>query len=233
MPFFFVEHLNEKLIVFDEITSKHMINVLRMKKGDEVCLTNGKGKKAGVIIVDDNRKRCTVETIAVIEEKEKSKKVAIGISLIKNASRFEWFLEKGTEIGVNEIIPLICERTEKEKFRYDRMKNIVVSAMLQSQQCWLPVLREPVEFAQAVQLSFGQKFIAHCDQQNRVDLASQLKNQFTNQLLLIGPEGDFSPPEIELARASDFIPVSLGNTRLRTETAGIVGAAILIIGSGS
>lgn len=227
LPFFFVENLTEKTIVLDEVTSKHTINVLRMKSGDEILLTNGKGKKAKAVITNENRKKCTVEISSVKEEKENEKKVTIGISLIKNTSRFEWFLEKATEIGVNEMIPLICSRTEKEKFRFERMQNILISAMLQSRQCYLPVLHQPMEFEKAIQLSFEQKFIAHCEESNRIELHHQIKS--TNQLILIGPEGDFTPTEIELALQNNCTPVSLGDTRLRTETAGIVAATLLCI----
>jgi 16S rRNA (uracil1498-N3)-methyltransferase len=228
LPFFFVENLSDKRIVLDEDTSKHMINVLRMEKGEEVLLTDGKGKKAKAAIVDDNRKKCVVEISSFEMIEERKYKVAIGISLIKNSSRFEWFLEKATEIGVSEIIPLICARTEKEKFRFDRMQNILISAMLQSQQCWLPVLHEPTEFEEAIHFSFEQKFIAHCEESNKQLLSSQQLNG-SNQLILIGPEGDFTHEEIKSAIKNNFIPVSLGNTRLRTETAGMVAATLLCI----
>jgi len=159
------------------------------------------------------------------------KKVAIAISLTKNASRFEWFLEKATEIGVSEIIPMICERTEKEKFRFDRMQGIVISAMLQSQQSWMPVLHQPAEFNQVITSNhFRQKFIAHCEETKKIQLTNQLINQSTNQLILIGPEGDFTPKEIGAALDKGFIPVALGETRLRTETAGMVAATLLCIG---
>lgn len=225
LPFFFVEDLNNKQIVLDEDTSKH-INVLRMQRSEEVLLTDGKGKKAKAFIVDDNRKKCVVEISSLQTEEEKKPKVAIGISLIKNASRFEWFLEKATEIGVNEIIPLICARTEKEKFRYDRMQNILISAMLQSQQCWLPVLREPIEFAKALQLSFEQKFIAHCLAEQKQSLSAHTHDAAS--IILIGPEGDFTEEEIKEALQKGYRPVTLGNTRLRTETAGIVAATLLV-----
>lgn len=228
LPFFFVEDLNDKRTVLNEDTSKHIINVLRMKKDEEVLLTDGKGKKAKAVIIDDNRKKCRVEVMSAEVEKTRDKKIGIGISLLKNSSRFEWFLEKATEIGMSEIIPLVCERTEKEKIRFDRMQNILISAMLQSQQCWLPVLHEPMEFEKATQLSFEQKFIAHCNETQKVQLTNQPINQSTNQLILIGPEGDFTTTEIQLAIQNNFIPVSLGNTRLRTETAGIVAATLLI-----
>ncbi len=227
-PFFFVENLDGNLITLDEDTSKHMINVLRMQKGEEVVLTDGKGRKAKAFIVDDNRKKCMVEISAIATEEERQPKIAIGISLIKNSSRFEWFLEKAAEIGVSEIIPLICARTEKEKFRHDRMRNILVSAMLQSRQCWLPVLHEPMEIKNAIELSFEQKFIAHCEKTGKQPLSSQLRNS-SSQLILIGPEGDFTREEIESATANHFIPASLGDTRLRTETAGMVAATLLCV----
>jgi len=228
LPFFFVESLNDKRIVLDEDTSKHMINVLRMEKGEEVLLTDGKGKKAKASIVDDNRKKCIVQISSMTTEEERKNKVVIGISLIKNSSRFEWFLEKATEIGVSEIFPLLCGRTEKEKFRFDRMQNILISAMLQSQQCWLPILHEPTEFEKAIHLSFEQKFIAHCEETNKHTLSQQITHS-NSRLVIIGPEGDFTHEEIESAIKNNFMPVSLGNTRLRTETAGMVAATLLCI----
>jgi 16S rRNA (uracil1498-N3)-methyltransferase len=226
LPFFFVEDLNTTQIALAEDTSKHMINVLRMQKGKEILLTDGKGKKAKASIVDDNRKKCVVEISSIETEEKEKPKIAIGISLIKNSSRFEWFLEKVTEIGVSEIIPLICTRTEKEKFRHDRMQNILISAMLQSQQCWLPFLHKSTEFDKAVLLPFEQKFIAHCEKTNKQSLSDQQLSS-TSQLILIGPEGDFTHEEIETALKNNFTPVALGSTRLRTETAGIVAATLL------
>jgi 16S rRNA (uracil1498-N3)-methyltransferase len=229
LPFFYVGHLEGNQIVLDEDTSKHIVQVLRMEKGEKVLLTDGKGKKAETEITDDHRKRCVVSVMAVQQEKEKKHKVAIAISLIKNVSRFEWFLEKATEIGVNEIIPLICDRTEKEKFRHDRMQNILISAMLQSQQCWLPVLHEPVAFEKLIHSGhYSQKFIAHCLPEQKQSLPHYnpiLKD--SSSLVLIGPEGDFTESEIRSALASKFVPVTLGHTRLRTETAGLVAAVLL------
>lgn len=227
LPYFFVEELQAKTIQLDEDTSRHMISVLRMERGEEVLLTNGKGSKARAAIVDDNRKRCGVEILSVEKEEERRPRVAIAISIVKNASRLEWFLEKAAEIGVAEIIPLLCERTEKEKFRYDRMKGILVSAMLQSQQTWLPVLHQPTAFAEVVKNSTQQqKFIAHCLRGQKQQLSSLIRP--LSSLILIGPEGDFTPGEVALALEQQFIPVALGNTRLRTETAGMVAAALLM-----
>ena len=225
LPYFFVEDLGTKKIVLGEDVSKHMINVLRMEVGREILLTDGKGKKARATIIDDNRKKVGVEISHVDNSEEKKNKIAIGISLIKNASRFEWFLEKATEIGVSEVLPLICERTEKEKFRHERMNSILISAMLQSQQSWLPVLHEPENFSSVVQRKdFSKKYIAHCVEGEKKKIESG-----ESAIILIGPEGDFTPGEIQKAFDNDFIPVSLGETRLRTETAGIVAATILRI----
>jgi 16S rRNA (uracil1498-N3)-methyltransferase len=232
LPFFYKENidLNTKEVVLDEDTSKHIVQVLRMKTGEQLQLTNGKGHLFTTEITDDNRKKCIVTIIKKSEITNHKSAITIAISLIKNNTRFEWFLEKATEIGVTEIIPLICERTEKTAFKYDRMKNILVSAMLQSQQTWLPVLHEPVKFATLMnQSKQEQKFIAHCEDENiRQPFNSKLINQLTNKLILIGPEGDFTPNEIELALKNDFVPVTLGQTRLRTETAGIVAATLLV-----
>jgi 16S rRNA (uracil1498-N3)-methyltransferase len=154
----------------------------------------------------------------------------IAISLIKNRDRFEWFLEKATEIGVTAIIPLICERTEKEKFRFDRMQGICISAMLQSQQVWLPVLHEPIPFKQVIEeAKQEQKFIAHCMPGEKGNLAGLVNKELSSRIILIGPEGDFTREEADLAIQYQFSPVALGETRLRSETAGVVAATILCI----
>ena len=139
-------------------------------------------------------------------------------------------MEKATEIGVTEIIPLICERTEKTAFKSDRMKTILVSAMLQSQQCWLPVLHEPTKFNSLIQSSsHQQKFIAHCMDDAKRNLADLNNESLSSKIILIGPEGDFTPGEIEFALQNHFSAVTLGQTRLRTETAGIVSAILLLM----
>ncbi|HEV7331941.1 MAG TPA: RsmE family RNA methyltransferase [Flavisolibacter sp.] len=227
LPYFFVEGVDEKKLQLDEDTSKHMIGVLRMQKGEEVLLTDGKGSKAKAVIIDDNRKRCVVEIVTIEKEEARHPHVTIAISIVKNASRFEWFLEKATEIGVTEIIPLLCERTEKEKFRYDRMRGIMISAMLQSQQTWLPLLHQPTAFRDVIQQTTSdQKLIAHCLPEKKQQLSSIIRH--LSSTILIGPEGDFTPAEIAAALKQQFAPVALGNTRLRTETAGIVAATLLL-----
>ena len=211
-----------------EETSKHCIQVLRMKTGEQLQLTNGKGGLYTASISHEDKRHCMV----LVEKEElipsPSKKISIAISLLKNASRFEWFLEKATEIGVSEIIPLICSRTEHTRFRFERMNQIVIAAMLQSQQSWLPTLHEPIKFSALVNDSkHVQKLIAHCEEEQKTSIQSLTNSN--NTLMLIGPEGDFTPQEINTALDHSFIPVTLGNTRLRTETAGIVAATFLAV----
>ena len=233
LPFFYSEEITTASIqlVLNEDTSKHVVQVLRMKNDEQLNLTDGKGNLFTTEIIDDHKKKCTVKILSTHYHQPSKKKVSIAISLIKNTSRFEWFLEKATEMGVHEIIPLICERTEKKHFRFDRMKGILISAMLQSQQCWLPVLREPISLIklwQSPETLPKLKFIAHCEsEKNKEQLTNKLINQSTNKLILIGPEGDFTKSEIDVALQNNFIPVALGETRLRTETAGIVAATLL------
>ena len=226
LPFFYIaEYTGQPVMELDEETSRHIVQVLRMKPGESLNLTDGKGHLLTAAITEVHRKSCTVQ----LQEKQlrpaPARKISIAISLVKNSSRFEWFLEKATEIGVSEILPLICERTEREKFRHDRMNAICISAMLQSQQCWLPLLREPIAFRDLVAADVPEKrFIAHCEEGGD---KIHLRGSGSAAIILIGPEGDFSPAEIAGALERGFIPVSLGATRLRTETAGVVAAALL------
>ena len=230
LPYFYIQSIDplQTEFILDENTSKHIVQVLRMKKEDALRLTDGKGNLLTTTIVDDHKKKCIVKKKEVHHVDQDLKKVTIAISLLKNGSRFEWFLEKATEIGIAEIIPLICERTEKQHFRFDRMKNILISAMLQSQQTWLPVLHEPVDFKNAVKRSeHDRKFIAHCIPGNKTNLVTMPGDQPASQIILIGPEGDFTDEEIQSALQSNFTAVALGETRLRTETAALVAATLL------
>lgn len=228
LPFFYIGTYDkaQKSLVLDEDTSRHIVQVLRMKAGERLHLTDGLGHLLLAEIDDDHKKHCTVSVCEVKFTPAAERKVSIAISNIKNASRFEWFLEKAGEIGVTEIIPLVCERTEKERFRHDRMNAICISAMLQSQQVWLPRLSEPQAFKQVLEQRLeNAKFIAHCEEGPKNSLAGQTVS--ASSIILIGPEGDFTPGEISMALDKEFIPVSLGETRLRTETAGVVAAVLL------
>jgi 16S rRNA (uracil1498-N3)-methyltransferase len=215
------------VVSLHEEASRHIIQVLRMKKGEKLQLTDGLGSLHTAQIIDDFKKMARVEILQSERLEPSPGKIIIGISLVKNTSRFEWFLEKATEIGVTEIIPIICERTERQHFRSDRMKSITISAMLQSQQAWLPKLWEPIPFDQGIaRVIAAQKLIAHCLPGNKQTIKNLLQNK-PDIAIFIGPEGDFTGTEIELALQSNFVPVSLGETRLRTETAGIVAATLL------
>ena len=235
LPFFYLESFDasQQLITLNEETSKHVVQVLRMKEGESLQLTDGKGNLLLAKITDAHKKHCTVQVQSTSYKPQAARKITIAISLVKNANRFEWFLEKATEVGVTEIIPLLCERTERQHFRYDRMKGILVSAMLQSQQTWLPVLQEPVKFENALRQTSTSdgilKLIAHCEETEKNPFSNFQIDQFSNCIILIGPEGDFTTTEINQAIAAEYKPVMLGETRLRTETAGVVAAAILCI----
>jgi len=210
----------------DEDTSHHIVQVLRMKEGEKIAITDGKGNVASGMIAAAHKKHAAIHIISFEKTPAITPKLSIAISLVKNASRFEWFLEKCTELGVTEILPLLCDRTERQKFRHDRMLGICRSAMLQSLQTWLPVLHEPVSFNDVVRgAKEQQKMIAHCVKEAKVDFSSLYNPSLDSHIILIGPEGDFSESEIALARSNNFIPVSLGSTRLRTETAGVFAAA--------
>ncbi len=229
LPFFYHKNLITTNAVFNltEDTSKHCVQVLRMQDGQQLHLTNGKGLKALVQIVTAHKKNTLVKIISNTQATQPTLQNTIAISLIKNNARFEWFVEKATELGIYEIVPLLCKRTERQVFKHERIEGILISAMLQSQQVWLPTLQQPVAFKEYVlTASQKNKFIAHCEETNKTELQNVVQKNVT-QIILIGPEGDFDNSEIDLALQQQFAPVALGNTRLRTETAGIVAATVL------
>ena len=208
---------------FDKTESRHIVKVLRKKDGDTLYITNGKHQLFTVEILFANDKKCLVNIID-IEEKSKpwSYYLHIAIAPTKNNDRLEWSLEKAIEIGVDEITPIICDNSERKVLKTERLQKIVQSAMKQSLKFTLPKLNEPIKFSQFVSTSFkGSKFIAHCEEQDKKAFAEEVIPN-TNLLVLIGPEGDFSTNEIKTALSNNFIPVTLGQSRLRTETAGVV-----------
>jgi 16S rRNA (uracil1498-N3)-methyltransferase len=231
LPFFYNQDLVESgnEYALNEETSKHVVQVLRMQPGEQLKLTDGKGTIVTAEITSNHKKACQVRNLSSTFSPAPVYPQAIAISLLKNAHRFEWFLEKATELGISEIFPLICSRTEKQHFRLDRMTGILTSSMLQSQQSWLPVLHAPIKFNEFLKRDLTQqKFIAHCEDDTKTPLHQQMGTA-RSKIVCIGPEGDFTIDEIYNATARDFIPVSLGNTRLRTETAGVVAATLLMI----
>ena len=230
LPFFYEPDLPDTGTHFtlSEESCRHCIQVLRMKTGEGLQITNGKGLLQTASIVSDDKKK----TVVILQKAEHQpppiKKISIAISLLKNATRFEWFLEKATEIGIFEILPIISKRTENTRFRTDRMNGILTAAMLQSQQTWLPILQVPESLEPFISTkSYSQTLIAHCEKGEPKRFIKELPDS-CETLILIGPEGDFTPSEIQQAVAKNYIPVSLGETRLRTETAGLVAATLLM-----
>lgn len=213
-------------ILLSEEESKHCIRVLRHKSGDVIHIIDGKGNLYEVEITDANPKKCYVK---ILSKKTityaKKHHLHIAISPTKNADRIEWMLEKCTELGVDEFSFIICKRTEKTGIKTDRLKKITESAVKQSIQTILPVINEPRSFKDFItnHTNTSFKYIAHCIEENRTELKSILQNKDT--LILIGPEGDFNEDEIKLALSNNFKALSLGTSRLRTETAGLYVAA--------
>jgi 16S rRNA (uracil1498-N3)-methyltransferase len=197
-----------------------------MDVGEQIDITNGQGGLFHATIQVAHKKNAVVTITTSTQTDRPKQKLQLGISLLKNAVRLEWLFEKATEIGVTCITPLVCERTIHERFKTERMQQIIQSAMIQSQQTWLPVLSETMPLLQFITKgSAAQKLIAHCEPLHKTSIQSIEPSD--DLLLLIGPEGDFAPSEIEAAIAKDFMPIDLGPTRLRTETAGIFALSCL------
>ena len=213
---------NSSQIKFDKDESRHIIKVLRKSIGDVLYITNGKGLLFTSTIIEDHLKQCAAK-ITNIEFKARPKyQLHLAVAPTKMNDRYEWFLEKATEIGVAEITPILCEHSERNRIKLERYDKIIQSALKQSLQYYLPKLNAPINFKQFINQEFpNQKFIAHCEEFNKQSIKQVLQPN-NDVIILIGPEGDFSVKEIEIAIKNNFIPVTLGETRLRTETAAIV-----------
>jgi 16S rRNA (uracil1498-N3)-methyltransferase len=227
MQLFFNPTINENsdFFSFDKEESKHIIKVLRKKDSDILFVTNGLGIlfKTEITLASDSK--CTVK-IVFIEKTEPSKYyLHLAVAPTKMNDRYEWFLEKATEIGVSEITPIICEHSERKIIKTERFDKIIQSAMKQSNQMYLPKLNDPILFKDFIKIENNDtKFIAHCEENEKKSLKESL-NPKTNATILIGPEGDFSKKEIQMALDNEYLPISLGNTRLRTETAAIIACS--------
>lgn len=206
----------------NEEESKHAIRVMRLGKGDEVQLIDGRGGLYQASILDPHPKRTILQISAVTAGfNKRNHYLHIAIAPTKNIERTEWFLEKATEIGIDEVSLIICQRSERKEAKVERLNKIITSAVKQSIKAYHPVLNEPVSFSQLIKKPFtGQKFIAHCDDGEKINLKNDLTIH-NNYLILIGPEGDFAPAEINDALNNDFKAITLGESRLRTETAAL------------
>lgn len=206
---------------------QHCIKVLRKKEGDEIFLTDGKGHFYDAQIIQANPKHCIVNIVKTIEQaKGWGFNLQIAFAPTKNIDRIEWFAEKATEIGIDRLTPLLCQHSERKEIKPQRIEKILVSAMKQSQKALLPQLDEMLPFSQFIKQEFkGRKFIAHCYPQPKRPL-KDICQKGEDILILIGPEGDFSEKEVEEALAHGFEAISLGDSRLRTETAALVACHI-------
>lgn len=213
-----------------EEESGHCVRVLRYDRGDEILLTDGRGTTYQARITNPHPKHCEFEVISA-EQQQKSHAfdLHIAIAPTKNVERLEWMVEKCTEIGVDEITPLLCHFSERKQLRKDRLEKIVLSAAKQSLTPYLPKMNDLTPFAELVkQAGEDIKCIAHCYKEDKRELKDVVEKG-KSMLVLIGPEGDFSEEEVKMAMDAGFVPVSLGNSRLRTETAGVVACHTAVL----
>ena len=224
MQLFYNADINENTTQFSfgKEESRHIVKVLRKKTGDSLHITNGKGWLFLAEISIPNINKCTVEIVSKTLQPKRKYNLHLAVAPTKMNDRYEWFLEKSTEIGIDSITPIICDHSERKIIKTERFQRIIQSAAKQSLSCYLPKLNEAIAFKTFIKQEFsGNLFIAHCEETDKKSLKNQLKAK-KDITILIGPEGDFSIKEIELAIQNKFIPVTLGETRLRTETAAIV-----------
>lgn len=225
MQLFYNENIepHTRLLTFSKEESRHIIRVLRKKEGDKIFITNGKDHLFTTRIINASDKKCSVE-ILKSEKKEKTWNyyLHVAIAPTKSNERMEWFLEKATEIGIDEITPILCDNSERKIIKEERLQKVIISSVKQSLKFRVPKLNPLTKYNDLIQNNFnGKKLIAYCEYTQKNNFKELIKPQ-ENILILIGPEGDFSHKEIDLALQHKFIPLSLGESRLRTETAGIV-----------
>ena len=222
MNLFYAPYIVEPVTLLSEEESKHIIRVLRKQEGDIIYFTDGKGYRYRCIIKEANPKRCLIEIVEKTEGDDKRiSKLHIAIAPTKNITRTEWFIEKSTEIGIDQITPIICAHSERKEIKHERLNKVITSAMKQSLKSFHPKLNSKTSFKDFINIPFnGDKFIAYIDKDITLELSKAYNGK--DVLVLIGPEGDFSPEEVKQAMLKGFIPVRLGKSRLRTETAGIV-----------
>tara|TARA_R110002049_G_scaffold307171_1_gene506980 strand:- start:5745 stop:6449 length:705 start_codon:yes stop_codon:yes gene_type:complete len=224
MQLFYNPNITEttKDFSFDKEESRHIVKVLRKNTGDILHITNGNGWLFTAEVAIPDIKKCTVSIVSKTLQPKRIYNLHLAVAPTKMNDRYEWFLEKATEIGVETITPIICNHSERKIIKKGRFEKILQSATKQSLNCYLPKLNDAIAFKDFITQNFtGDLFIAHCEETDKKPLKNELKPK-TNITVLIGPEGDFSVKEIAQALQNGFKPVTLGETRLRTETAAIV-----------
>ena len=230
MQLFYSPNITPPIHTLSEEESKHCVRVLRLGVGDSLHITDGKGNLYRACIIEAHQHHCTIEVVETFNEYEKLPySLTIAVAPTKNIDRYEWFLEKATEIGVSRFIPIECDHSERRTLKHEREERVITSAVKQSLKAYHPKLDELTPLKQIITMPFqGQKFIAHCDATfgERPFLPSIIKKS-ENILILIGPEGDFSPEEIKFATENGFQQISLGTQRLRTETAAVMATAMV------
>jgi len=211
-----------KTFNFSKDESRHIVKVLRKSTGDLLMITNGKGWIFEAEVIIPNHNKCVVSILKSTFKTPRPYTIHLAVAPTKMNDRYEWFIEKATEIGVDIITPIICQNSERKIIKTERFEKILQSAMKQSLHCYLPSLAPAIRFSEFIKMpQEGATFIAHCEDGEKLKFKDQIEAK-KSITILIGPEGDFSPNEIELALKHQYIPVSLGASRLRTETAGIV-----------
>jgi len=229
MYLFYTPNIDTENYLSEE-ESAHCVRVLRYTRGDEILLTDGRGNTYNARITNPHPKHCEFEILSK-ERQQKSHDfyLHIAIAPTKNIERMEWMVEKCTEIGVDEITPLLCRYSERKQIREDRLEKIILSAAKQSLTPYLPKLNSLTDYSSFVsQAKEETRFIAHCYKEEKRELKDEIQKG-KSCLVLIGPEGDFSEEEVKKALSSGFVPVSLGNSRLRTETAGVVACHTAVL----
>ncbi|MFA6947082.1 MAG: 16S rRNA (uracil(1498)-N(3))-methyltransferase [Pedobacter sp.] len=222
MHIFYTPDINSDTYILSEEESKHCIRVLRFQKGSLLNLVDGKGGFYDAIVEEPHPKRTKIQILRVQQNfGKRNHHLHIAIAPTKNIERIEWFLEKATEIGIDEITPIICDRSERKDVKTERLNKVITTAVKQSIKAYHPKLNETMRFSDFILKKLSShKFIAHCMESSKSTLKEQIRLN-SDYLVLIGPEGDFTPDEISMAIDQNFVPVSLGNSRLRTETAAL------------
>ncbi len=231
MQLFFDPDINENTqeFVLNPEESRHLLKVLRKKKGDQFHLTNGKGWLFVAALENDDPKKTKAVVVSSEKQHKKMHSLHMAVAPTKSNDRFEWFLEKATEIGIDEITPIVCKHSERKTLKMGRLQKVIQGAMKQSLRSYLPVLHPPISIEEFLDAEHpGLRFIAHCHEEEKMELKRRIAPD-KRITIMVGPEGDFTEEEVDLAYEKGFLPVSLGESRLRTETAAVYACTAVAV----